>query len=635
VDHEPSSALKEAEPRMKGPVAAVVALAVASGLVGVSSWVGAQDPGNKDEAKKAEVAALAPFPAGYLDHSGLSDALDRLAKDHPKAVAVRSLAKTREGRDVWIATVGRAGGDGPPKPALLLVANLEADHVVGSHVALGLVERLAGADGKDPAVTKLLDERTLYIVPRLNPDGAERLLKGTPRVDFRANLAPIDRDRDGRFNEDGPNDLDGDGLSLTIRIKDPARATLIPDAKDARLLRKADPAKGERPVYSEATEGIDDDGDGLIDEDPAGGVNLNRNWPQAWTEFNPEAGVSPASEPEVNALIRFAFAHPEIVAVWSFGLNDNLKGTPPGPDAPYLAEIIKSFAAANTPKGEAAPKDEPKAEAPKDEPAKKADTLPPPPADAPKAKGKGQGGGGRGPRGGGGAAPTPAAPPVLAPGIEGTTDGALSEWAYQQFGVLGLASRLWPRPEGPGLAGEGDARWLEWNDKVMGGSAFVPFHEVDHPKHGKVEVGGWKPGVRLNPPIDQMPAIADRHLAFLKDLLGRLPGLAIREAKAEAKGGGIFEVKATVENPGYLPTALAQGVTTRKAPPVLVKLDLRGAKLLAGQALNRIDTLAGSGGFREYHWLLLAPEGVKAVTLDVSCPKAGSDRKDIPLPGRE
>ncbi len=621
---------------MKGPFSAVVALAVASGLVG-ASWVGAQVPeGEKEKAAKAE--PLAPFPGGYLDHDGLSSALDGAAKAHPGLVRVVPLGRSRQGRDVWMVEVGHEAIKGPaPRPAILIVANAEADHVVGSHVALGLVERLAEADGKDPAVTRFLEGRTVYVVPRLNPDGAERLLKGKPATEFRANLAPIDRDRDGKANEDGPDDIDGDGLALAMRVKDPAKATLIADPKEPRLLRKADPAAGEAPVYYEQTEGVDDDGDGLINEDPAGGVNLNRNWPQDWSEFQPEAGTSPASEPEVNALIRFAFAHPEVVAVWSFGLNDNLRAAPAGTnaaDTPYLAELTRLFNASAppsaAPKADAAKDKEKEKDEPKPEPAKEADA----PKSKAQAKTKGQGG--RGPGGGGGSPPPAPSPTPPSPGLEGTTDGALGEWAYQQYGVVGLASRLWPRPEAPAgsppLASDGDARWLEWNDKVVGGSAFVAFREADHPTLGKVLVGGWKPGVRLNPPAPAIGPITDRHFAFLKDLLGRMPALAIRDAKAEAKGGGLFEIKAIVENPGYLPTALAQGVLTRKAPPVLVKLDAAGAKLLSGRALNRVDTLTGSGGHREYRWLVLAPEATKALTLEASSPKAGTVRAEIPLP---
>jgi len=623
---------------MKGPFSIV--LLVASSFVGVS-WVGAQDPEKKTEpaqSKKAEAAptpTLSAFPTGYLDHTALTEALGKVATAHPELVKVDSIARSKEGRDVWLVSIGAAAKDAPVKPSILLVANLEADHVVGSQVALGLVEKLAG----DP---KTIEGRTIYIVPRLNPDGTERLLKGSPKTDIRANLTGIDRDRDGKFNEDGPNDLDGDGLALSMRWKD-GKATLIPDSKDPRILRKADPTKGEKPVYSEGTEGIDDDGDGSIDEDPVGGVNLNRNWLHGWTEYNPETGTYPTSEPEVNGLIRFAYAHPEIVAVWSFGLNDNLKGNPTTllADAPPLTEIIKAYATATTPKTDTpkaeTPKDEPKPEAPKEDPAKKAET----PTDAPKAKGKaqgkGQGRGGLAKGADGGGAPATPAPSSPAPGLGGTTDGALSEWAYQQLGVVGIASRLWVRPEAaagaPALTGDGDARWLEWNDKVMAGSAFVPFHEVDHPKYGKVEVGGWKPGVRLNPPVEQIGAIVESHFAFLKDLAGRSPSLSIKEAKAEAKGGGIFEIKATVENVGTLPTALSQGTVTRKAAPVLVKLlDLGEAKLLSGRALNRINALAGMGGTQEYRWLVLVPEGKKTLTIEATCPKAGAAKREIALP---
>ncbi len=620
---------------MKGSFSVV--LLVALGVTGVS-WVVAQDP---PQQKGADPAPIKPadnpvpglFPAGYLDQSALSEALKALASAHPARVKVEPLTKSREGREVWIATIGGTEPGAPLKPSILIVANLEADHLVGSQVALGLIERLAWED------PKLFDGKTIYIVPRLNPDGAERLLKGVPRTDIRANLASIDRDRDGKRNEDGPNDLDGDGLALTMRFKG-EKATLVADSKDPRIARKADTAKGEKPVFAESSEGIDDDGDGSIDEDPPGGVNLNRNWPHNWTEYTPETGVYPTSEPEVNGLIRFAFAHPEIVAVWSFGLNDNLRGTPATApaDTPVFTEIIKAFATATAtpaaPKVETAREEIKKEEAPKAEP-KKTDT---PPTDAPRPKAQGKGQVGRGGRGGGGGGAPPATPAASAPapGLEGTTDGALSEWAYQQFGVVGIASRLWSRPEAPAgapaLTADGDARWLEWNDKVMGGSTFVPFHEVMHPTLGKVEVGGWKPGVRLNPPIEQVGLIVETHFAFLKDLAGRMPTLAIGSAVAEAKGGGIFEIKASVENSGTLPTALAQGVTTRKAAPVLVKLKLGDARIISGKELNRIDSLAGSGGSREYRWLVMVPDGTKTLTLEASCPKAGSVKREIPLP---
>jgi hypothetical protein len=620
--HEPETPMK-------------VSVLVAALLLG-TSWLLAQDPKPDDRAKPSL------FPAGYLDQGALGKALKRVAEEHPEAVRVATLARSAGGREVWMATVGRPAGEGePPRPAILIVANLEADHLVGSQVALGLVERLARADGKDDAVRALLERHTFYVVPRLNPDGAARVL-AAPRIDVRTNLRPLDRDRDGRPGEDGPDDLDGDGVVTRMRAKD-GKATLVADDKDSRILRKADATKGERAVYSEYAEGKDDDGDGLVNEDPPGGINLNRNWPHRWTEFDPETGYSPASEPEVRALIQFAFDHPEIVAIWTLSLNDNLRTEPRKPaatfddaDLPYFAGLSRAYAkagGADKQPDPASPKKDAPAEAKKEEPE---------PAEA-KAKSaapaKGQRGGRGGARGGSPATPSPSAtPPPAAPGLDGTTDGAMSEWAYHQYGAVGLASRPWTGPDIPEPAkgqpappADGEARWLYWNDKVMDGRAFVPFHPVDHLTLGKVEVGGWKPGVRVNPPIEQVEKIADAQFAFLKELAGKLPRLAIGEVKVEPRGGGLYQVSATVTNEGYLPTALSQGVRTRKAPPVLVRLKVGDGKILAGKALNRIDALAGSGGRQEYRWLVQAPEGVRSITLEATTPKAGRATKVIEL----
>jgi murein tripeptide amidase MpaA len=623
-----------------------VSVAVATLLLG-TAWLLAQD--DKPGGSRRD-SGVALFPSGYLGHDALSAALKKVAEAHPDAVRLRSLARSAGGRDVWLATIERpAAKDAAPRPAILIVANLEADHLVGSQVALGLVERLAEAD-KD--LTAILDRATIHVVPRLNPDGAEKVLT-SPRSDFRTNLQPLDRDRDGRKGEDGPDDLDGDGLALRMRVKDD-KATLVADAKDDRILRKAELAKGERAVYSEYAEGKDDDGDGSVNEDPPGGVNLNRNWPHRWTEFDPEAGSSPASEPEVRALIQFAFDHPEIAAVWSFGLNDNLKAEPRKPgstlddaDLPLFAELSRQANKAAGPAAKDQGKSEPTGEAKKDEPAK-AEAEPPkaaPAEDQAKATtpAKGQrGGGGRGGARGGGPAPlAPSAPTTTPPGassLDGTTDGAVSEWAYHQFGVVGLASRLWTGPDLPEPAkgqpappAEGEARWLYWNDQVVGGRAFASFKPFDHPSLGKVEIGGWKPGVRVNPSADAIPKITDAQLAFLKELAGRLPALAIADVKVEPKGGGLYQVSAAVTNDGYLPTALAQGVRVRKAPPVLVRLKVGEGKILAGKALNRVDALPGSGGRREFRWLISAPEGTRQVTLEASTAKAGRATKTIDL----
>lgn len=574
----------------------------------------ATSPGLAQE-EKPSVPSI--FPEGYSDHEQLTSTLRKLAADHPGQVRLSTLARTANNRDVLMLSVGALDGKAP---AVLVVGNLEADHVVGSAVALRMIEALI-KDKEQPEGKAALEKITYHFVPRLNADGAEQVLKASPRASFRLNLSPVDRDRDGKFGEDGPDDLDDDGLATRMRIKD-ANASMLPDDKDKRLLRKADPVKGERGEFSEYVEGRDNDGDGVIGEDPAGGVNLNRHWPHNWTEFDRETGWSPASEPEVRALIEFAFAHPEIAAVWTFSLNDNVKNEPKKPgstlddaDLPLFAELSRRFGALVK-------------VAPLTSPPTATETQPAP--DKPIEKPVG------------GATPKLPKPTVAtspAPlTLDGTTDGAMSEWAYHQFGAVGLASRLWASPEipepekgQPAVPGDGDARWLYWNDKVMGGRAFVPFHPFEHPELGPIEIGGWKPGVRVNPPVERVGPIADAHLAFLKDLSARLPRLELKDVRATGKGAGVFEITAVLSNEGYLPTALAQGVKTRNAAPILVKIEGAGVKLLAGKPTERLEKLAGSGAKVSYRWLILAPEGTRTIVVKASTPKAGMVEKTVEL----
>ena len=374
----------------------------------------------------------------------------RVAAAHPDTVKVESLARSKEGRDVWIATIGPASKGAPAKPSILVVANLEADHLVGAQVALGLIERLAGAS------SKTLEGRTILYRPPAQSGRCRAAAEGNAwdRPSGRTSRAST-ATATASPTRTAPTTSTAMAWPCRCGSRTPRRRS-FPTPRTLGFSARPIPTKGERPVYSESTEGLDDDGDGSIDEDPVGGVNLNRNWPHGWTEYTPETGAYPTSEPEVNGLIRFAYAHPEIVAVWSFGLNDNLKGKPdatPRPIPPQLTEIVKAFANATAPKAgtprneaakkiqEAEPKkEEPKAEAPKEEPAKKAKA---PPAANARTRGRGGPGGGEARE----HQPSGPAASVPAPGLDATTDGALSEWAYQQFGVVGLSSRLWPQPE--------------------------------------------------------------------------------------------------------------------------------------------------------------------------------------------
>jgi hypothetical protein len=108
----------------------------------------------------------------------------------------------------------------------------------------------------------------------------------------------------------------------------------ILDPADKRLLMEADRLKGEIGAWRYLSEGIDNDHDEAWNEDGPGGVNFNRNFPYNYEFFAPDAGIHQVSEPQTRALAEFVIEHPNIGIIITYGAADNLLKTPESEPAP-------------------------------------------------------------------------------------------------------------------------------------------------------------------------------------------------------------------------------------------------------------------------------------------------------------
>ncbi|NTV81664.1 MAG: hypothetical protein HGA24_09615 [Candidatus Aminicenantes bacterium] len=267
--------------------------------------------------------AAAQAPPAYHDHAALTSALQALAVAHKLSARLESIGKSRGGRDIWAVEIAAAGGVPPGKrPALLVTAGFEGDHLVGSEIALAVARYLLENAVSDAAVKDRLTTSTIYVIPRVNPDGAEGFFAPV-KTGRRTNTAPRDDDNDGRVDEDGPEDLNGDGFITVMRVRAPGGEYMI-DPDEPRLMKRADPKKGESGAFRLFTEGVDNDGDGFINEDPSGGVDINRNLTHEYPYNKSDAGPHMVSEAESRALMDWVLAHRNIAAVLAFGQSDNL-----------------------------------------------------------------------------------------------------------------------------------------------------------------------------------------------------------------------------------------------------------------------------------------------------------------------
>jgi hypothetical protein len=639
-------------------------------------------------------AAAADFTR-YHSCEELAAALKAAVAAHPDLAKLVSIGKTREGRDIWAVEIAKPSG--PPvdsRPGLLIAANFEGDHLIGSELALYTVDFLLNAYATDAAVKQRLERSIVYVVPRVNVDGAEQMFAPV-KTARRTNTTPFDADNDGRTDEDGPEDLNKDGVVTVMRVKDPKGPYMV-SPEDARLMKRADPAKGESGGWALYIEGLDNDGDGFYNEDGPGGVDLNRNFMHQYPYFTPDAGRYMVSETETRALLDYVLTHRNIAAILAFGESDNLIAAGGRPAAAAGLNLADFAERANAP-------------------ARRVGMMP----DLGGAGGRGFGraggmfifgdeGGpaGRGAqtqatgRGGGGIQP---ASTVNAADLEYFTAigakyreltglrstgymrapaGAFFEYGYYQYGVPSFSTPGWglpgggrpagpgggaapygeaaPRPAGlpagmagvaggigqrgagrgagaaggtgaDGDTGEGiDLRLLQWMDseKVDGFVSWTPFK---HPSLGDVEIGGFKPYVTVNPPAAKIADLGAAHAKFVVHLTSLFARVAIAKTEVTALGGGLYRVKADVENAGFLPTSLAQGVTARSVKPVMIQLGVPPESIITGaEKTSFIPALAGSGSRQSYEWVIKGKPGT-SVTLKAVSQKGGTDAATLTL----
>jgi hypothetical protein len=603
----------------------------AAGAALAVAVTGAQGPAGIDHAR-------------YHTYDQLTAALRGLAKAHPERATLVEVAKSREGRSVWALEIANpAGTPVPERPALLIAANFEGDQVVGSQIALYVAEALLTGYGSNADIRQRLDHHAFYVLPRVNPDGAE-LMFAPVRTGRKTNAATYDNDNDGRVDEDGPEDLNGDGVITMMRVRDPDGPYMIhPD--DPRLMRRADPVRGEAGGYAIYWEGLDNDGDGFYNEDPPGGVDLNRNFQHQYPYYQPDAGPHMISEPESRGVMDYVLARRNIAAILTLGESDNLIAPPSRTGAHAPPSTIDLIAFAN--QSVAGARDVGRFAAPGGGVGRGGRGAAPPAA-------------GRGGRGAGGPGPTPPATTVAPADVEyfrtisdryrqitgirsspptRIPAGAFFEFGYYQYGVPSFSAPGWgitapaagaPGPgRGAGPGGEAaqaggpeaaaagaayDLRLLRWMD-AEGIDGFVNWQPFRHPTLGDVEIGGFRPYAYSNPPAERIADLGKVHIEFVTHLSSLFPKVGVADTSVASLGGGLYRVKATIENSGFLPTAMAQGVRSRSVRPTMVQLQVPPEDIVSGAAkTNYVPTLAGSGRRQSYEWII---KGKPGATVDV------------------
>ena len=564
--------------------AALLALHVPAGRVAC-----AQAARPQPEAATPAVQGVAP--QAQVPSDALA-ALAALARERPAMISMREIATSPGGRPVTLWTLSSDPAAADSRPGVLLVAGLDADRPAHVSIAAGAAQQLVERRAD------LLSTCTVYVIPCANPDA---LLGGALRAEGSPsrNARPVDDDRDGTADEDGPRDLDGNGLITPMRRPNPPAGdapTHASDPADPRLVRAADPLAGARPQFSMHIEGTDTDGDGLIGEDPPGGVDIDCNFPARWPEFASHAGTFQLSEPEAAAIANFVLEHPRLVGALCLGRWESLARTPDPKPRDATGKTPMELDAGD----EAMWKEFGKAWRDASGQSRWTDDDP---------------------------------------------SGSLALWLYAHRGIPAFSTQGWGRPDapkgeeseesraedggskderpargarkakGPKAADEEALEWLAVSDRAHGGTGFVPWAPLTHPTLGAVEIGGFVPGFRRNPPVDAQQRVTDAACDFIVLLGERRPHVRIDSVTVEELAPEVRRIRMRLSNDGWLPTATAMGKANEAPGPIFVRTGLPREAILSGPVATRVAALSGYG-HEDMEWIV-RQSAAMPIRLDV------------------
>lgn len=501
--------------------------------------------------------------SSYSTHAQLSTRLKTLSSKYATTVKLESIGKSKGGKDIFALTLSK--GDASNKPAIAILAGADGAHLAGTEVALQLAEKFVASD----SLAKVLESKTFYIIPSINPDAQEQF-SAKLKFERSGNDVDTDDDRDGRLNEDPFEDLNNDGQITWMRIEDPTGAYII-SKEDPRVMVKADPSKGEVGKYILLSEGIDNDKDGVFNEDGVGGVNIDKNGTYDYPFFTQGSGEYAASESETKALLDFLYTSKNIYAVFTFGPANNLSEATKFDKSKTLKRIVTGILEKDASVGEQITKLYNTQTGLKDAPA-----MP-------------------------------------------QTKGNLSQTAYYHYGRLSFSTPTWwaPKVSAPKdstkkeikevkASDNEDIRFLKWADAQQLKGSFVSWQKINHPDfpNQTVEVGGIAPYAKLNPPISYLNDATDKHLKFFKAFASQMPDVQILNIKTESVSAGLTRVTVQVTNKGLLPTGSEIGDRVRWVQKVRTEVKTSSSQtIISGKKVNLRGAMS-AGESQEYSWLI-------------------------------
>lgn len=509
----------------------------------------------------------------FFDFERMESTLKRWADEQPELCKLQKIGVSHRNRTIYALEISDFyKGNAEEKPGYYIESCIHAEEVMGTNVSMYIAWYLLSNFKNDSYITSLLESQVFYVLPRVNPDGAEFVLEqGQPWCGNGFYLPGEEQPEDGFYWKD----IDKNGVVAQMRIPDKNGEWKVSDY-DKRFMVQRESWELEGDFYRLLPEGEFHNFNGELHFPKPQDGNLNRQFP---ANFYPEgrqygAWEVPLQEPESKAVGEFFLSRPNIGGVMSYHTNAGVILRPFGDksDDNYRGQDLKLY------------------------------------------KTLGQLG------------TDITGYPLISVFHEFTTSkdvirgGTLTDWTYEFMGLPSFVTELWNVNQAAEIGqegfypkdlitGEDNAKVLKYLEQYMD-NAYLDWEEYDHPQLGKVEIGGWnRIWVFRNAPEQILEKIAATHCEYSIKLAATLPKIEIQNIKYEKLDTDIYRLTAMVGNSGYLPTYLTdQARFMRSDEEVKVRIaSEQNFEILDGRSEVNIGHLEGRSN-RTSAWSQWIPE---------------------------
>ncbi len=480
----------------------------------------------------------------YYTYEGINDICNKITEAYPQLARLSSIGKSFEGREIKVLTITNFNNKLPEdKPGFYIDGNIHSNEIQGSEIALYTAWYLTEMYHDNKFIKELLDEKVFYIIPTVNPDARNNyMLEANNMHSPRAGMIPFDDDRDGLTDEDGYDDLDGDGNLVYMRRKNPYGQYITDPNNPSRMVRVENGKFGEYELLG--YEGLDNDGDGAVNEDGLGSYDPNRDWSYNWQPDYTQRGALPFPfyAPENLAIRNFVIAHPNIAGAQSYHNNGGMILRGPAQEK-YMERYDRGDENLLNTVGEMGEK--------------------------------------------------------IIPGYNYfvlwrdlyPVYGGEIDWFYGARGIYVFSNELFTEqmyfgiPDDAGI--DRDKEMYEFDRYLLFNDASIPWKEIDHPQYGKIEIGGFTKNFGRPDPGFLLQSEAHRNMAFTLFHAYHTPLLNIDDIKIEDIGGGLQQVDVTIVNKRLTPTRSGQNRRYNIDPQDQVSID--GINAMGKMIVQDID----------------------------------------------